>query len=49
MSNVKPAASNFLALPPAGAFFSKTVTSNPSFARKHAADNPENPAPIIAT
>ena len=49
MSNVKPSAVNFLALPPGKSCFSITVTSQPIFAKKLAADKPAKPAPITIT
>jgi hypothetical protein len=49
MSNLKPSASNWRALPPGVAFFSRTVTEQPSLARQQAADNPANPDPMTTT
>ena len=46
MSKTKPSDLNCLARPPGVAFFSKTVTSNPSLARLAAADRPATPEPI---
>ena len=46
MSKIKPCPFNCLALPPAVWFFSITVTSQPAFAIKDAADKPAKPLPI---
>lgn len=46
ISKVNPAASNFLARPPAISCFSKSVTSQPSRAINVAAEIPAKPPPI---
>ena len=49
ISKVKPPAFNCLARPPGCEFFSITVTSQPAFAKKQAAERPANPLPIITS